>query len=368
MSKERQTSDLSHSVLSANVLDDPRWEKLALGTASTDEIEALRTWAQHSHMARRAWDLFRPSSEKEKAALTVAVLKKCANRGQHVGTQRVRPDESIAMDVRAKPADVRMMSRHARRESMPTLRELATDKISTNVRSLEETRAIATLGAENAASTKAKAKKKNRSRERSLPQASFRDPSGTTSSTAVVSRDVVDTSSFVGAVASTLPVRPLAEPPSQKWDAQWFVLAATALFFGLCILSGVMLLRGEPMVARPHNVSPTASSADFASGVRPEMTIPSNVGSDKPTPPPSVSASASAVRSRALSPIELLEPKKQPTTKSPPAAYAPPNKPGYREVCTGAGIFQRCKKVPVEHTHEKKLAPRPIRKSHFDDF
>ncbi|HMY17702.1 MAG TPA: hypothetical protein PKA58_15370, partial [Polyangium sp.] len=76
MNKERQTDHLAHSLLSANVLDDPRWEKLALGTASPEEIESLRAWAQHSYMARRAWDLFRPAMEKEKAAITVAVLER----------------------------------------------------------------------------------------------------------------------------------------------------------------------------------------------------------------------------------------------------------------------------------------------------
>lgn len=59
-----------------DVLDDPRWEQLAMGTLPEHEIAQLKAWAERSEEAQRAFEIFRPLDDMEKAKLKTKLLEK----------------------------------------------------------------------------------------------------------------------------------------------------------------------------------------------------------------------------------------------------------------------------------------------------
>jgi hypothetical protein len=376
VNKERQTDHLAHSLLSANVLDDPRWEKLALGTASPEEIESLRAWAQHSYMARRAWDLFRPAMEKEKAAITVAVLERrmvaVHNVGEpNFGEQTVRRGLPSEADVQAKPIDARMMSRHARREPVGLVVDAA------RVMAVASSEFMAPLGMKvcrtepvrssvepdmvRAAADEPTKREKITLGVTSRSRAVLREACGTTSSVGVVCRDIVDTSS-VGAVASTLAELPPVEPRRRVWDAQWLVLGATALYMTLVVIAGAMVWKGKhTLTTSSSNAPPGASSVEPSFEVRPGTTVPAKTADDKfhyAKPALSVSSlPAGAVSAQRTTPTSsATNPRPQAKSLSAPIPMVK-RKPVYKEVCTGVGLFQRCKKVLVESVPEASASP-----------
>jgi len=379
VNKERQTDHLAHSLLSANVLDDPRWEKLALGTASPEEIESLRAWAQHSYMARRAWDLFRPAMEKEKAAITMAVLERRMVAVHNVGAQNVceqtvRRSLTSASDVQAKLIDARMMSRHARREQVGSLVDAARvmavaspalmAPLGTKVCRTEPGRSPMDPDMGRASADEPTKRKKIGPGATSPSRAALREACGTTSSVGVVCRDIVDTSS-VGAVASTLPDLPPVAPRRRVWDAQWFVLGATALYMALVVMAGAMVWRGKhTLTTGSSNAPPVASSVGLSVEVRPDRsktTLPVETAEDKSYyAKPALSASSlpvGAVSAQPTAPRNSAT-NLRPQVKSPSAPIPMvKRKPVYREVCTGVGVFQRCKKVLVESVTETLTLP-----------
>lgn len=370
MNKERQTEHLAHSLLTANVLDDPRWEKLALGTASPEEIESLRAWAQHSYMARRAWDLFRPAMEKEKAALTVAVLERrkvaVHNVGEpNFGEQKVCLIVPTVADVQAKPIDARMMSRHARREHVGSVVD------ATRVMSVASPEVIPTSGMKVCRTEPVRSPRElgmerfgadePRRREKiSQHRAVLREACGTTSSVGVVCRDLVDTSS-VGAVASTFADLPPGEPRRRVWDAQWLILGATALYLTLVVIAGAMVWKGKHTITTSSsNALPVASSVEPSFEVCPEITVPTKTaGNESHYPEPALSVSSLPVGAASAQPPtpRTSATNARPHVKSPsPSIPIVKRKSVYKEVCTGVGVFERCKKVLLPNDPQESKA------------
>jgi serine/threonine-protein kinase len=57
------------------VLEDPRWEALASGEATPEEIEDLRAWAERSEAAKAAWNAFQPATDEYLDRFTDGVLR-----------------------------------------------------------------------------------------------------------------------------------------------------------------------------------------------------------------------------------------------------------------------------------------------------
>lgn len=355
MNKERQTDHLAHSMLTANVLDDPRWEKLALGTASPEEIESLRAWAQHSYMARHAWDLFRPAMEKEKAAITVAVLERRTVAVHNVGEpkfgeQKVRQSLTSASDVQAKPVDARMMSRHARRESTRDFSETVLDHLASKVRAAQRLSKFATSTTVAGEPVAAVIQRRNPASEKSQPGVTSIDAGGTTSTAGVLIRAAGDSSSL-SAVHTTAPEWTTHTLAKQHWHVPWFVFGAMALFVVVDMAVGWMGRKGEPVVATapvntPSYVPMNVPSAKLIPDVRPEMTVPAKSAADKSDDAqPALSASSMAEGAVSAPPpasttSASIPPPQVKSLPAPTKALKP--KPVYKEVCAGTGMFKRC--------------------------
>ncbi|HRI68251.1 MAG TPA: hypothetical protein PK156_28675, partial [Polyangium sp.] len=97
----------------AGVLEDPRWEKLVSGQATPEEVADLRAWARQSRLARKAWDLYRPSTQKEKGALAATILQTIEQQQRDI--KKIGRGAKAVATTSVKPIDGRMMSRHRRR-------------------------------------------------------------------------------------------------------------------------------------------------------------------------------------------------------------------------------------------------------------
>ena len=110
MNKRQGGTNSKESLRMSMVLEDPRWEKLVLGKATLDEVAELSAWAQKSRLARKAWDLYRPSTTQEKEAHAARLLQSLKEeQGSAGGVWRSMKMLAMAAD---KPRDQRMMSRH----------------------------------------------------------------------------------------------------------------------------------------------------------------------------------------------------------------------------------------------------------------
>ncbi len=58
-----------------DVLADPRWEVLASGGATPEEVASLRAWAERSTAARAAWEMFQPVDDVRSDGLAAGVLR-----------------------------------------------------------------------------------------------------------------------------------------------------------------------------------------------------------------------------------------------------------------------------------------------------
>ncbi len=110
MNKRQIGTNSKEASRMAGVLQDPRWEKLVSGQATPEEVAGLRAWARESRLARKAWELYRPSFDKEKEAMTATLLR--ALEQERTDSKKVWRSAKLLAMTSGKPEDRRMMSRH----------------------------------------------------------------------------------------------------------------------------------------------------------------------------------------------------------------------------------------------------------------
>ena len=364
MSKRRGLKNRERALLIEGVFDDSRWEKLADGEATVDEAAELHAWAQQSNAAKEVWDVFRPATDAELDELTARVLQQAESRKSDRSGLRVVLTSGT--NDQARHSDRRMMARHWREKTLtsttPAPRALRfVEKSRVNAMKVGELPVMQStlpdrlrlpVGLPRAQ----RPPKMNHARiQMNVTEPIRWDGTGTTSTRIALSREACEDAAIVDSLTSNHSRQDNISSRGTFARRGTRMMALAMFFLVASVTLMVVAMMGNWSTFDHRSVSPAAQPAPV---LQPPFVVPTSASTVVvPTPASSVELPAvKGVHDSQLRPVS--------SAKDPPplrGAVIPAmstirmkSAPPSVEVCTGVGIFQRCKKEP------QPTAPVPI--------